>query len=86
MHLYHNLEVKEVELCLVQVQEGWETSPIKIFARKCGIILFFTFFEGICGLQASKVRMSASCTKETHRYKKNSCFLSDFDEGSWDFD
>jgi hypothetical protein len=30
--------------------------------------------------------MSACCTKETHGYKKKSCFLSDFDEGSWDFD
>jgi hypothetical protein len=52
--------------------------------EKCGIILFFTFFEGIRGLQASKAWMSMCCTKETHGYKKKSCFLSDFDEGSWD--
>ena len=61
-------------------------SPTENPAQKCGIILFFTFFEGIHGLQASKARMFVCCSKETHIYKKKSSFLGDSDEGSWDFD
>jgi hypothetical protein len=36
--------------------------------------IFHIFLGHLRGLQASKARMSACCTKETHGYKKKSCF------------
>jgi hypothetical protein len=60
------------------------TIPTKNPTRKCGIILFFIFFEGIHELQTRKEQKSAFFTLVTHRWKQKCCFLDDFDVGGWD--